>query len=485
MKITFKSSPELLRIDEIGESIIEVDDSLRRQVSCFVLAAVRNGGIPLRVKTGFKVSPDGLESVKSNVRLTAKHKAEVKALKPSSLDLEMKLLRRKKERYIESESHMQAIARGSELAMYDAQILNLAHLQEHLIEGERELQRLDESVELDRIYRKQFVQLSEVADWLRKEQGFDVSISESNIPRDDTLVLQLAKWFDKPINDLPPKLRKLADLYIPNWPDLSCADRQARANEADHQWFEVPCNRIAQANSEKEQAKNDPRQVAEELVAWYAVTLDAMTWWGLGSVTPREAAMLLCRFNPHDDKLDPLSLITDETTPADFKRLLRVFEDEAQTQSQARMLRAWHDIARSKPLKYHSWIDAFRQAMTVIEQATNTAPQVPGDAQQQTDAPPSGATEKEAPEEEILRKRCALIAEFESMWPTIEGDLRDASKNGLSAVSKAQHGYWRVKPALAWARERGKILPTKAEAFIRANAESELSVLLRAMLDRK
>ncbi len=148
MQITFRASPELLKIDEIGESIVEEDDSFRRQVTYSVLAAVRNGDIPLRTKNGFKASPDGLEYVKWNARLTAKHNAEVRAQnKPPWLDIDMMLLRRKRERYIESEAHMQAIARGSQLKTYDDQMLDLAHKQEYLIEQERDHQAIDERTE--------------------------------------------------------------------------------------------------------------------------------------------------------------------------------------------------------------------------------------------------------------------------------------------------------------------------------------------------
>lgn len=72
---------------------------------------------------------------------------------------------------------------------------------------------------------------------------------------------------------------------------------------------------------------------SENVLSSYDQTLDAMTWWNLSALTPHEAAMLLCHFNPHDDKLNPLgSITTEETAPEDFKRLLRVFEDVVQTQ---------------------------------------------------------------------------------------------------------------------------------------------------------
>jgi hypothetical protein len=58
-----------------------------------------------------------------------------------------------------------------------------------------------------------------------------------------------------------------------------------------------------------------------------------------------------------------------------------------------------------------------------------------------------------------LLKRNALISAHVREWPTIERDLRDASANGLSARAKdGKPGYWSEDEALAWAKERGKLL---------------------------
>jgi len=151
--------------------------------------------------------------------------------------------------------------------------------------------------------------------------------------------------------------------------------------------------------------------------------------------------------------------------------------------------------------------DVFRQATTEQAPMTDTPAQVPAESQEQSDTASSGAPvvtpaydagqtddlttatvqkhAKTGEQAEILRKRQTFIAEFAGVWPTIDGDLRDGSRSGLSAVANASHGYWKVGPALNWAAERGKIQREKAEAFVRAEGESEMSVLLRAMLDRR
>lgn len=104
---------------------------------------------------------------------------------------------------------------------------------------------------------------------------------------------------------------------------------------------------------------------SEDSNAWYNATLDAGHWWGLGSVTPKEAAMLLCRFNPHDGNSSPLTTTTDLTTPDDFKKLLREFEDSALTNPLTRNLAAWLEVAESRKLKFHKWIEPYASMMTI------------------------------------------------------------------------------------------------------------------------
>lgn len=55
-----------------------------------------------------------------------------------------------------------------------------------------------------------------------------------------------------------------------------------------------------------------------------------------------------------------------------------------------------------------------------------------------------------------IMKRNALVRELEIEWPTIERDLSDASRNGLSAAAKANKG-WDVDAAKAWADSKGKL----------------------------
>lgn len=375
MQVTFKASPKLLKVSEIGESIVEEDEALRKQLTNFVLAAIYDQHIPLRTNAGFKASKEAMGDVESFSRQVSKDKAKeelikfetrikAEAMKAFAEDVD----RRAADRRAELEGGMQAIAQPPERLILNPEAIMQSPLwmdvrREHInLLKERERH---EARDWTREYlRGGFVLLSEVVDWLRKEQGFDVAIVEASIPTDGELAGLLAKWFDKPVGVIPQRLREIVEAYIPKWPELSGADRQARANEVDRQLATKRALKIKRADREQEQAKNDPMQVAQGIVAWYDMTLNVRTWWSLSSVTPREAAMLLCRLDPHDDTLSPLSVTTDETSPDDFKRLLRVFEDVAHAQPRDRRLNEWHDIAHDRELKYHSWIVAYRQALT-------------------------------------------------------------------------------------------------------------------------
>lgn len=115
-------------------------------------------------------------------------------------------------------------------------------------------------------------------------------------------------------------------------------------------------------------AANNPQDETakrEHLIGWYDSLLDADVYLGLASVTPREAAMLLCEFNPGDDTCNPLTYTNLKTGPDDFKRLLRWFEDVNKSDPTARTLRQWRAVAADKGLKCHSWIDRYAQALHV------------------------------------------------------------------------------------------------------------------------
>ena len=108
---------------------------------------------------------------------------------------------------------------------------------------------------------------------------------------------------------------------------------------------------------------------ANSTLGWYDNTLNAAMWFSYGAVLPRNAACLLCGIMPDDDKVDPLSLSTDETTPNDFKNLLSTFEDVERCAPSSRTLEQWRHIASSRHLKFHTWIDEYLQAKKISNSA--------------------------------------------------------------------------------------------------------------------
>ena len=85
-----------------------------------------------------------------------------------------------------------------------------------------------------------------------------------------------------------------------------------------------------------------------------------------------------------------------------------------------------------------------------------------------------------------IRKRAALIEEVVSFWSSVEKDLSGSDKNGLHEAAKhPKHGFWKVEPALIWARQRGRIDKQRAESYVKRNDESPLSPMLRQLLALK
>lgn len=218
------------------------------------------------------------------------------------------------------------------------------------------------------------------------------------------------------------------------------------------------------------EADKTPPQQAEHLIAWYDNTLDASLWFGLASTTPREAAMLLCQFNPHDSQPDPLEVFNTETYPDDYKRLMRVFEDVANAESKPRPLMLWLAIAKDKGLKYHSWIDEYLAAMTDGMPSKNNLI-----AKQSSNSQTFG--------EGNIWKKEAMVAELVGVWPSIERDISESSRaaSGLSGAH-SRRGYWNVDMSIKWAVANGKIINNQAtRSFVINKEDSPFAVILKTM----
>lgn len=105
---------------------------------------------------------------------------------------------------------------------------------------------------------------------------------------------------------------------------------------------------------------SDPADVLPEFdLGWLEATLDALYWWEMKDVQPKDAAILLCGLNPRDGTTDPTKGESHEIRMTDYVRLLDKFEDEARAIPRLRTLSEWLHIAKSANLKHHSWIDSW------------------------------------------------------------------------------------------------------------------------------
>jgi hypothetical protein len=173
-----------------------------------------------------------------------------------------------------------------------------------------------------------------------------------------TVTGELSNWFGKPLADIPDEQREIAEGYLPNWADLSEAERRKEAEEVDRK--RSPAFRMEEGWKNDEQ---NQRQEAERAVGWWDASLDAWVWWGMCDLEPSKAAMLLCSFNPNNSACNPQTDSTDETEPKHFKLLLSYFEDVAKSKPRPRTLREWHAAAHTRNLKHHSWIDEYERAV--------------------------------------------------------------------------------------------------------------------------
>lgn len=169
MRVTFKASPELLKVCEIGESIGDADDSFRRQFSILVLGAVRNREIPVRNKNGFKIPPESLDITERQTRdFAERHFLE----RLGDFDADLQRARES------------AAAQPWIQQHYDID----AKLQAYANEYEKYKQHIEPQIQsetnrlLDDWYRDASVLVSEVAEWFCKAHDFEGQMAASSNP---------------------------------------------------------------------------------------------------------------------------------------------------------------------------------------------------------------------------------------------------------------------------------------------------------------
>ncbi|MYM39171.1 hypothetical protein [Duganella qianjiadongensis] len=110
------------------------------------------------------------------------------------------------------------------------------------------------------------------------------------------------------------------------------------------------------------------REVSPDgVVGWWDGTMDADFWFNEPVIRPKEAALLLCQLNPHDDVSRPEEHQNWETGPDEYKKLLRAFEGIQEITKEFRNLEQWISLAQSRGLKYHSWIGDYVAAVAALK----------------------------------------------------------------------------------------------------------------------
>lgn len=97
--------------------------------------------------------------------------------------------------------------------------------------------------------------------------------------------------------------------------------------------------------------------------------------------------------------------------------------------------------------------------------------------------PGTGPERSLSAEPELPVKKAAMIARHKGKWPTIEGDMKDANRNGLNAARTGHRG-WLEKKALEWAHNRNKLPGTEKavdEIARRVNSMVDLPVQKHTM----
>ena len=182
----------------------------------------------------------------------------------------------------------------------------------------------------------------------------------------------------------------LANLWDNPWESISVEQRDAwtRAFSQNYRvWDTLGASQRKQA-AEQYDLQHDPAMAGANHVVWYDGSLNASQWFSMGSVSPRDAAMLLCQLDPLDNSADPLTTSSDQTDPGDFNLLEKVFKDVASTSPKHRTLMEWRAIAQGRGLRYHDWIDKYAQAAgkQVNQQVVGTVQTRVPVATQQNDA---------------------------------------------------------------------------------------------------
>jgi hypothetical protein len=527
MQVTFRSGQELVKVGGIGESIVEADCEFRLEIVRAVLAELRSDWekLPLRNAAGLKHPARALSAVKQSMHDRAMRHAESRAYaknlkvdaKIDAWGIQLKCLEQEEIRGGIAGPSMQVDIDDVKSRMKALQMLKAHHLQEA---QEEALGKAADNI--DAFVRDEYVRVSELAAWLRAEHGVDCqshaaaeSMAALSTSTDGQIAQMLAGWFDSPIDNLPPKLQEIAEAYIPNWPELSGADRRVQADEVDRQRQDALAAKFEKYRREAEQAnaatpdrfkerefqdgfnrvqriKNGERDFEAKLGAvnlsrercielahsrelriadWIELTGVGHGWCGAFLITKERVS-----FGEWDDDYI-------RNWPLDWQEDMDRDNEQPPLKFPCTPVELLHFVDTAcHDLYGFSVPDDFRQAMIAIEQATAPPPQVPEEVRGQ--AAPSGAPEKPALEvtpadddEEGDLPKLAMepeqkadddaeiaalfdpvkVATLEAMFP--DGNwskyAERADRNGLKDAARTGRGEFNPYSAAVWWIARG------------------------------
>lgn len=139
-------------------------------------------------------------------------------------------------------------------------------------------------------------------------------------------------------------------------------------------------NDVAQRTAAPQEAMTE-QEAAEHEIAWFDATLDAAGFFALEHVPPVQAAMLLCRFCPHDStESEAENCATDCTSQDDFKRLRLTFVDIDKNRPARRSLLDWMAIAAGAGRSVHPWAQRYAKLSELRKPAESTPAPVVADS---------------------------------------------------------------------------------------------------------
>lgn len=115
-------------------------------------------------------------------------------------------------------------------------------------------------------------------------------------------------------------------------------------------------------SGEAQRVEQITRHEDGEHVHWYNATLDAEHWFSLPVVSPEQAALLLCQYNPNDVGTTydlALQRTNEEVGRSELMRLRQMFDAVNATAPKHRTLLDWVKLADDQKLRFHSWIKTY------------------------------------------------------------------------------------------------------------------------------